>query len=145
MYGSEDRGFDGNKKVKGRKRHICVDILGNLLFVKVHAANIHDTSCGDFVAKETKAIYEGITSFCADAGYRGTTKNYIKNVLGLDCEISPKIKDLAQISKRRWVVERTIAWLNNSRRLAKDFEISCKTAECFIYIAMMLILLRRLF
>ena len=78
-YGDE-RGIDGGKKTKGRKRHIVVDVLGCLLSVNVHAANVHDTKSGIVVAKQAFKKYSSIKKFCADAGYRGTFVNDIKNL-----------------------------------------------------------------
>lgn len=68
------------------------------------------------MAKQTKEKYPEIQGFCAYEGYKGTTQRYIEKVLELTCKISPKIKDLMSVSKIRWVVERTLAWLNNFRR-----------------------------
>ena len=72
MYASEERGFDGGKKVKGRKRHVVSDTMGNLLAVKVHAANIHDTVAGEIVFKAAYSKYPSIKGCGADAGYRKT-------------------------------------------------------------------------
>lgn len=69
---AEQRGIDGGKKVKRRKRRIVVDTLGNLLDVVVHAANIHDTKSGILVARKVMAQYPTIKAFSADAGYRKT-------------------------------------------------------------------------
>jgi putative transposase len=78
MYASEERGFDGGKKVKGRKRHTVTDTMGNLLFIKVHAANIHDTVAGEAVFKAAYAKYPSIKGCAADAGYRKTFVNALK-------------------------------------------------------------------
>jgi putative transposase len=88
---SDDKGFDGGKKVKGKKRHIEVDIMGNLLAVKVHAANIHDTKSGIDSAKIALDKYPSIKKFCGDNGYRKTFIENVKSELGLDVDISPKI------------------------------------------------------
>ena len=80
------------KKIKGRKRHISVDIEGRLLYVKVHTGNIHDTKAGADVADRTKEKYPTIKGFSADDGYRGTTKNHIEINMALKVEISKKIK-----------------------------------------------------
>ena len=69
---AEQKGFDGGKKVKGRKRHILVDTIGNLLGVVVHAANIHDTKAGIMVVDKSLQIYPTIKAISADAGYRKT-------------------------------------------------------------------------
>jgi len=80
------------EKTKGRKRHIVVDVLGCLLSVVVHAANIYDTKSGISAAKQAYKRYPSIQKFCADAGYRGTFVSDVKEQLGLDVDISEKIK-----------------------------------------------------
>ena len=132
------------KKIKGRKRHIATDIEGRLLHISVHAANVHDTKAGIDVADRTKEKYPTIKSFSADDGYRGTTKHHIEINMGLKMEISKKIKPGWHVLVKRWVVERTFAWINNARRLAKDFEVLTCSAENFIRIAIIQIMLDRL-
>ena len=133
------------KKTKGRKRHIVVDVLGCLLSVNVHAANVHDTKSGIVVAKQAFKKYSSIKKFCADAGYRGTFVNDIKNQISLDVDISEKIKPHSwQNIPWRWVVERTFSWLNHSRRLSKDYEISPTSSTTMIIISHIHTLLCRL-
>lgn len=129
------------KKIKGRKRHIVVDIFGNLLHVKVHAANIHDTKAAGDVFDAVKKKHPSIQAFSGDAGYRGTAVNHVDNEMQLKLYISERIADKFAILPKRWIVERTFAWLGNFRRLAKDFEILTERAENFIRIAMMKITL----
>ena len=131
----------GEKKIKGRKRHIIVDVLGNLLHVKVHAANIHDTKASGAVFDSTQKKYPSIKSYSADEGYRGTAVEYVDQMMKLKLYISKKIKDTFSILPKRWIVERTFAWLGNFRRLAKDFEILTERAENMIRIAMIKITL----
>ncbi len=133
----------GGKKVKGRKRHICTDILGNLLDIQVHAANIHDTMKGKEVCERTADKYPSIKGFSADAGYRGTTFSFVEEVLGLFMEISQKIKNEFAILKKRWIVERTFSWFEGFRRLSKDFEILTASEENFIRIVMIKITLAK--
>ena len=91
--------------------------------VKVHRANLHDTKAGIFPAIKAYRLYPTIQAICADAGYRKTFVINVQNILGLKVDISPKIKAVGfQVIPKRWIVERTFAWLFNSRRLAKDFE-----------------------
>jgi len=136
QYASEERGIDGGKKVKGHKRHIIVDVLGNLLHVQVHAANISDTKAAGNVFERTSEKHPSIDACSGDAGYRGTAVTFVKKVLNMTLHISMKIKDGWAVFPKHWVVERTFAWLNNFRRLAKDFEILPATAENMIRIAM---------
>ena len=118
---AHDKGFDGGKKIKGRKRHIAVDTF------------IHDTKAGIFVAKKAFETYPSLKGFCADAGYRNTFEREVSEQLGLTVDISKKIQDVAwYILPKRWIVERTFAWLGWSRRLAKDFEQTNLSAENFV-------------
>ena len=133
----------GEKKVKGRKRHIVTDVEGHLLHVKVHAANIHDTKAAPDVLDRAKEKFSSIKGFSADEGYRGTTADHVENNMKLRVEISKKIKDGWAVLAKRWVVERTLAWINNFRRMAKDFEISTCSAENFIRIASLQLILDR--
>ena len=122
-----------------------MDVLGCLLSVTVHAANIHDTKGGISTAKQAYERYPSIKKFCADAGYRGTFVSDVKQQLGLDVDISEKIKP-HQWEKLpwRWVVERTFSWLNHSRRLSKDYEISVSSAVTMVIISHSHTLLKRL-
>ena len=135
----------GEKKVKGRKRHIATDIEGHLLHVKVHAANVHDTKGGCDVFDRTKEKFPTIKGFSADEGYRGTSVDHVEKEMGLKMEISKKIKDEWVILAKRWVVERTFAWINNCRRMAKDFEILTCSSENLIRISIIKIMLDRLY
>ena len=83
--------------------------------------------------------------FCADAGYRKTFVSKVETVLDLRVDISPKIKSIGfQVVPKRWVVEKTFAWLNHSRRLAKDFEKTIDSQEAIIKISHFHTLLKRL-
>jgi len=134
----------GEKKVKGRKRHIVVDIMGNLLSVVVHAANIHDTKSGINPARKAFKKYPTIKKFCGDEGYRKSFEEDVLFELGLGVDISARIKPEWEILPKRWVVERTFAWMNNSRRLSKDYEYTTESEEAFVMISHLHTLLRRL-
>ena len=124
------------EKTKGRKRHIVADTLGNLLAVVVHAANIHDTKAGIIPAKQACKRYPSIERFCADAGYRGTFTFDASQTLGRGVDISEKIKPHEwEKLPWRWIVERTLAWLNHSRLLSKGYEILTSSAEAVIMIS----------
>ena len=122
-----------------------MDVLGCLLSVTVHAANIHDTKGGISTAKHAYEQYPSIQKFCADAGYRDTFVSDAKIQLGLDVDISEKVKP-HQWEKLpwRWLVVRTLSWLNHSRRLSKDYEISISSAETMVKISHFHTLLKRL-
>lgn len=119
------------------------DTEGNILAVKVHAANIHDTKSGCKVIVEALKRYATLKCFSVDKGYRGTTFEYVKNELKKDIEIPKKKESSWKVQPKRWIVERTFAWLGCCRRLSKDFEKLVKSAENMIRVAMIYILLRR--
>jgi len=119
--------------------------MGNLLAVVVHAANIHDTKLGIEPAKLAFERYPSIEKFCADAGYRGTFILDVDEILGLGVDVSEKIKPHEwEKLPWRWVVERTFSWLNNSRRLSKDYEITIASAEAVVKISHLHTLIKRL-
>jgi putative transposase len=136
MYNGEERGIDGNKKVKGRKRHMIVDILGCLLAIVVHAANIHDAVGAENVMKQALEKYPTVAVFCGDEGYRGTAvdaASKLKRRLVISEKIAPD-KGWRVIPKR-WIAERTFAWLQNSRRLSKDYEIKTENSEAMVLVS----------
>ena len=141
---AEQKGFDGGKKVKGRKRHILVDTIGNLLGVVVHAANIHDTKAGIIVVDKALKTYPTIKAISADAGYRKTFEQDVLEGYKIPVDNSAEINGEWKIIPKRWIVERNFAWLNNARRLAKDFEMTVLSAESFIKIAHIAQLLRNM-
>jgi len=141
---AEERGIDGGKKIKGHKRHIVTDTQGYLLHVRVHAANIHDTVAGCRVFKEALDKYPTLQGVCADGGYRKTLEEFVQKVLGKTIEIAKRITFGWVILAKRWVVERTFAWLNHFRRLSKDYEIKIRSAENVIMVAHSRLLLKRL-
>ena len=133
------------KKTKGRKRHIVTDTLDYLLALKVHKANLHDTTSGIFTALEAYRKYPTIRKYCEDSGYRGSFVNNVKTILDLDVDISAKIIPQGwKVVPKRWIVERTFAWLNNSRRLSKDYEILTCSAKAMIILSHCHTLLKRL-
>lgn len=137
---SEHRGIDGNKTVKGHKRHIIVDIWGNLLAVNVHAANISDTIAAGPILQAAAQSYPTIQAFSGDASYLGTAETFVSEELKLTLHIAQKPaaeKCQFKVIPKRWIVERTFAWLGHFRRLAKDVEILITTAENMIRIAML--------
>lgn len=118
--------------------------MGNLLSVVVHAANLSDTKTGIKAVREAYKRYPGIKGFCADAGYRGTFVRQVEEEFGCKVDISEKIKPHQWEKLRwRWVVERTFAWINNSRRLSKDYEISITSAQTMCIISSIRFLLAR--
>ena len=131
------------KKIKGRKRHIVTDTMGNLLAIKVHAANIHDTKSGIDPAKKAFEKYSTIQKFCGDEGYRKSFEEAVSEQLELEVDISKRIKPEFEVIPLRWKVERTFGWANNSRRLSKDYEIKVEHEENMFIISHLHTLLKR--
>lgn len=145
--GGEERGWDGGKRLKGRKRHIVTDTEGLLLVVEVHAANRHDSKSGFKVISGLKGRFERMKKIYADGGYRGELIDNVKTKLGYDMEItlrSDKVGDFKPLPKR-WVVERSLSWLENFRRLAKDFERTVIAAKNMIYLAFIALMIKKLY
>ena len=131
------------KKIKGRKRHIVVDTMGNLLAITVHAANNHDTKSGIDPAKKAFKKYPTIERFCGDDGYRKSFEEAVLEQLGLGVDISKRIKPEFEVLPFRWLVERTFGWANHSRRLSKDYEIKTVYEENMFMISHLHTLLKR--
>ena len=141
------RGFDAGKKIKGRKRHIVTDTQGNLLSAIVHPANVQDRDGAPAVVTLACASYPTIAHLFADGGYAGEKlENALRKIDGPTIEIVKRPNDAKGfvIVARRWVVERTLAWLNRCRRLAKDWEASVTSAEAWLLIASTRQLVRRI-
>lgn len=142
-----ERGYDAGKKVNGRKRHIVVDTLGNLIEVVVHAANIQDRDGAMLVLyKLSETTKASIQKIWADGGYAGQLVEWVRENLDIVLEIVAKDPDQKgfKVLPRRWVVERTFAWLGRFRRLSKDYEHLSSNSESIVYIASIHTMLRRL-
>lgn len=141
-----ERGFDGGKQVDGRKRQLVVDTEGNLLAVTVHAANVADQTGVQPALTETHDVSPTVTYAWADQSYRGDLIEWAATVLGITIEIVRRPAEQVgfQVQPRRWVVERTIAWINRCRRLSKDVEHLAKNSAAWIYWASIQRLLRYL-
>jgi len=143
-YGGECRGIDGNKKINGRKRHIITDTNGLLLSVVVHAANGYDGKKAFEVIRTLKHRFDRMQTIYADGGYRGDElTEKLKKELHYDLEItlrSDKATGFKPLPKR-WVIERSFAWLNGFRRLSKDYEKLTETCQTMIIIAFIALML----
>jgi transposase len=136
------------KKIKGKKRHILVDTLGLLLHAIVHPADIQDRDGGVLVMATLFGMFPFLRTLFADAGYQGPQfANALAKVLPhLDVEIvkrSDRVSGFVVLPKR-WIVERSIAWLNRCRRLAKDWENLNRKALAFLRLASIRLMLRKL-
>jgi transposase len=144
----DPNGYDAGKKIKGKKRHIVVDMVGLLLHVVVHPADIQDRDGGILVLSTMFGLYPFLSKLFADAGYQGPQfRRALAEVLPhLTIEIVKRSDQAVgfEVLARRWVVERTLAWLNRCRRLAKDLENLTKSAVAFIRLASIRLMLRKL-
>ncbi len=172
--GGEQRGYDGSKKVRGRKRHLLVDTEGLVLGARVHSARVHDEDGIKLLLESARIELSRLKHLWVDAGYRGRGRRWAEEILGLSVEVvrkpqKPLPEKVAkawaeewakegravdwqrlmppkgfQVLPRRWVVERTFAWISHNRRMAKDYERLCATGEAFVYAAMTRLMVRRL-
>ena len=172
--GGNERGFDPAKKVDGRKRHLLVDTEGLVLEVRVHSAKVPDQDGIRLLLEQVQSRFGRLSHLWVDAGYRGRGRRWAEEVLGLSVEVVRKppkpvpekvakrwAEEWAKEGKevdwqrimpprgfrvlpRRWVVERTFAWICHNRRMAKDYERLCATGEAFVYASMTRLMVRRL-
>jgi putative transposase len=174
--GGEERGYDGGKKVKGRKRHLLVDTEGFVLKAKVHSAKMMDWDGIKTLLRKANEQFPRFSHLWLDAGYRGEDKGkeWVEKKLGWSVDLverprKPAPKEVLlrwaeecakegmeidweklvppkgfQVLPRRWVVERTFSWIEQNRRMSKDYEKLCASGEAFVYAAMSRLMLRRL-
>jgi putative transposase len=172
--GGEQRGYDGGKKVHGRKRQLLVDTEGLVLKAKVHSAKVPDQDGLRILPKSAREELSRLKHIWLDGGYEGSGKRWAEEALGLNVEVvrrpqKPLPEKVARlwaeewakqgekvdwqrlmpprgfrVLPRRWVVERTFAWLSQNRRMSKDYERLCATGEAFVYAAMTRLMVRRL-
>jgi transposase len=139
--------YDGNKKIKGRKRHLLVDTLGNLLEVVVTAANFNDREGAKLLlTKVERQMAVRLLKIWADKGYQGDLELWFAEQWQIQLEIVAAQAGQTgfAVQARRWVVERSFAWLGKYRRLSKDYERDTFSSEAFIYLASISTLLKRL-
>jgi putative transposase len=155
--GGPERGYDGAKRLAGRKRHILVDTGGLVLVARVHGADLHDRDGGRrLLAEDLRRELPQMELLWADGAYTGGFREWLRRRLGWRVEM-PHHRDRQlwrygleekprgfQVLPRRWVVERTFAWLGLSRRFSKDYERLPETSEAMIYGAMSRLMVRRL-
>jgi len=174
--GGEERGYDGGKKVKGRKRHLLVDTEGLVLKAKIMSAKVMDYEGIKGLLDRAKELLPRLSHLWLDAGYGGEDKggDWVEKSLGWSVEIVRRPRKPApeevlkawakqwakegvtvdwqkllpprgfQVLPRRWVVERTFAWISHNRRMSEDYERLAATSEAFIYVAMTRLMVRRL-
>ena len=141
------RGYAAEKMIKGRKRHILTDTIGLPVGMIVHPANLQDRDGAPLLLESVRSAFPWLRHVFADAAYAGEKlRNALADIGTWGIEII-KRSDAAKgfvLLPRRWVVERTIAWLNRNRRLAKDFEATTESSVTWLYIASVKLMSRRL-
>jgi putative transposase len=139
-------GYDGGKKTKGRKRHIVVDTLGLIMIVVIHAANIHDSIGARKVMQSLKEKFlTGIQKIFADGGYMGELKEWVRIQFGWVLEVVKRSDaHIFKVLPKRWIVERTFAWLSFHRRMSKDYERLPETSVAFIHLSMIRLMVNRI-
>lgn len=130
-------GFDGNKKVNGRKRHIVADTQGWTWAVKVHAANEHESQHALGLLEEADEKSERLVAVFADKAYRGDLEDDLDEAFGLRLEITASESDEPgfSVEPKRWIVERTLGWFGGWRRLSKAYERLAETSEAMVRLA----------
>ena len=144
--GGEERGYDGGKKVKGRKRHVLVDTLGLVLALAVTAAQVSDQAGARCVFGRLPASGSKLVKVWADGTYGGAAwQQEVKDKYGIELEITkpPAGTKGFQAVAKRWVSERTFSWGSGQRRLAKDYEASVSSSEAMFWLSQVRVLLRR--
>jgi len=124
-----------------------VDTLGLILKVMVTEANVTERDGAAWLLLAIVGVFTRLQLVWVDAGYRGVEFGaWVKHFIGIHLQVvarNPGVKGFQRLP-RRWVVERTFAWLNNARRLSKDYEFHVQSSEAMIYAAMIRIMVRRL-
>jgi transposase len=141
------KSFDGNKKVKGIKRHIVVDKNGFLLAVMVTVANIHDSKAVDLLMRTLCYFLSPVKVILADGGYRGEIIDAVKKKFGYLIKVVMRSDDRKTGFKpihKRWIVERTFSWFDNDRRLCRNYEFLMETSENMVKLSAIKLLLNKI-
>jgi len=144
--GGDDIGYDANKKLTGRKRHIAVDTLGLLLVVAVTAASVQDANSADVIGERMVGKFPGMKKIWVDAGYQETFIDWFRQKCQWIVEVVKRREGAVgfEVQPKWWIVERTFAWLGFFRRLSKDYEYDVEMSESMVYLASIRLMMRRL-
>lgn len=141
------KGYDGHKKVNGRKRHLVVDVLGLVLACVVTPANMHDSQACELAVEQAHKHHalERLTLLIADKGYRGDNEYLMPLRFDIDLQICSKPQAQGfEPRPKRWIVERSNAWMSAARRTKCDYEVIPNSSEAWVYIANIRIALGKL-
>lgn len=140
------RGYDGGKKVVGRKRNILVDTLGFIMAVVVHAADIQDRDGAILVLERIIGVFSKLKLIWVDGGYRGDFISIAKSLFSRSIEVVMRTdaEKCFKVFPKRWIVERTFSWINNYRRHSKDYERLTASSEAMVYISMIHLMIKRI-
>jgi transposase len=141
-----NRGFDANKKIVGRKRHIAVDTDGRLLMVNLTTADISDSAGAQAILDAIRKRWPWVKHLFADGAYDRARLMDKAAFLDFVIEVVRRIEGAQgfHVLPRRWVVERTFGWLVRWRRLVRDYEQRIDVSEAMIHIALGALLIRRI-
>jgi putative transposase len=141
---SEDKGFDAGKKIKGIKRHIIVDTLGLVLAVVVQNPSVQDRDGAVEVVSKMVGSWKKVIKIFADGGYRGQLIKTIKTIFKIELEIIKRDElHTFKILPKRWIVERTFAWIDTNRRNSKNYERLNNTSVAMVQLSAIRIMINR--
>jgi putative transposase len=144
LVSSQDKGFDAGKKVKGIKRHIIVDTLGLILAVVIQSASVQDRDGAINVIDKLTENWKKIIKIFADSGYRGELIETVKNRFKIELEIIKRNElHMFKVLPKRWIVERTFAWIDTNRRNSKNYERLNQTSVAMVHLSAIRIMLNR--
>ncbi len=144
LVSSENKGFDAGKKIKGIKRHIIVDTLGLVLAVVIQSASIQDRDGAVDVVNKLCESWRKVVKIFADGGYRGQLIKTIKTKFKIELEIIKRDEQHTfKILPKRWIVERTFAWIDTNRRNSKNYERLNNTSVAMVHLSAIRIMLKR--
>ena len=144
LVSSEDKGFDAGKKIKGIKRHIIVDTLGLILAVVIQSASVQDRNGGLDVVQKLVESWKKVLKIFADGGYSGTLVDKIKQRFKIIFEIIKRDELYKfKVLPKRWIVERTFAWIDTNRRTSKHYERLNETGVAMVHLSAIRIMLNR--
>ena len=144
LISSEDKGFDAGKKIKGIKRHIIVDTLGLVLAVVIQGASVQDRDGAIPVISKLFESWNQIIRIFADSGYRGKLIDKVKTQFKIELEIIKRNElHTFKVLPKRWIVERTLAWIDTNRRNSKNYERLNNTSVAMVHLSAIRIMLNR--